>query len=651
MKKGIITTALVSALFLGHTEMQAQAGLKKATKEYNQWAYTDAITIYEKVVKRGHATEEVLSKLANAYYFNARYAEAQPHYEQLINEFGSNLAPEYYYRYAQTLQNVGRDAEAKSYYKQFVDKVGSETQIGQIRKNEAALEAQIQANSGRYDQLSNLAINTPMADYGSYVHNNQLYFTSARDTGSLSKKEHTWTGEAFTSLYTANVSNNQASGVKRIKGRVKSMYNEASAVVTKDGQTMYFTRNNYNNKTRKFDSDGNTKLKIYRAENVDGKWSNVTELPFNSNEFNTSHPALSKDETMLYFSSDRAGGYGSTDLWSVTVNEKSYGSPKNLGPQINTEARETFPFVTANNELYFSSDGRVGLGGLDVYGAGILSNGMFSEVQNLGAPVNSNYDDFAYYIDTQSKNGFFSSNREGGKGNDDIYSFYENRALVLQCDQNLKVKVIDAQTRQEIKDATVSLYNVYYENPLSSNGYQNDGYRFNADFDCGSTYRIRAEKQDYFTQEANVTLPTESGETEAVVVLERSKIPLKKGDDLFKVLQLNPIYFDLDKHNIRPDAAAELAKVLAVMEEYPDMVVDIRSHTDSRASHKYNDNLSDRRAKSTREWLISKGISASRLTAKGYGERELVNKCADGVKCSEEQHQQNRRSEFIIVDM
>ena len=301
--------------------------------------------------------------------------------------------------------------------------------------------------------------------------------------------------------------------------------------------------------------------------------------------------------------------------------------------------------------MYFSSDGRVGLGGLDVYGAGILPNGSFSEVQNLGAPVNTNYDDFAYYIDSQTKNGFFSSNREGGKGDDDIYSFYETRALALQCTQDLRVKVIDARTGAEIKDAGVSLYNVYYENPLTSKAYNGTAYTFAHDFNCGESYRIRAEKADYLTQEVNVSLPNESGVTEHTIALEPIKIPLKEGDDLFKVLELNPIYFDLDKHNIRTDAALELAKVLAVLEEYPSMKIDIRSHTDSRASHKYNDQLSDRRAKSTREWLISKGISASRLSAKGYGERELINNCSDGAKCSEEAHQANRRSEFIIVNM
>lgn len=653
MKKAVHIAALFTAFLLGNTAMNAQAGLKKADKEHDQWAYIDAISIYEKVAKRGYVSKDLLEKLGDAYYFNARYAEAEKHYEHLFTEYASEApASEYYYRYAQTLQHTGKEAEAKSYYDQFVSKVGSNTQIAQIRKNEAELKKQIENNSGRYDNLTNLPINTQFADYGSYVHNNQLYFTSARDTGSLHKREHTWTGAAFTSLYTAEASNGNTSNVKRIKGAVKSPLNESTAVITKDGNTMYFTRNNYINKTRKYDSNKNTNLKIYRAENVNGKWDNITELSFNMDSYSTAHPTLSEDEATMYFASDRPGGFGESDLWQVAIHPSgSFGGPVNMGAGINTEARETFPYVTENNELYFSSDGRVGLGGLDVYATKLDRNSNPGEIHNVGAPINSNADDFAYYIDPSTKQGFFSSNREAGLGNDDIYSFTETRALQLECIQKLLLTVVDSKTRNIIPDATVTLYDRLYNELETSNRYQNNTYVFNNEFKCGEGYRLKVEKNEYNTKEDFVLMNKESGVTEHTIVLERKKTEVKKGDDLFKVLKLNPIYFDLDKYNIRGDAAAELAKVLAVLEEYPTMKIDIRSHTDSRASHKYNDKLSDNRAKSTREWLISQGIEASRLKAKGYGERQLINECADGVKCSEEAHQANRRSEFIILEM
>lgn len=653
MKKGIYTAALFTAFLLGNTAMNAQAGLKKAGKEHDQWAYIDAISIYEKVAKRGYVSKDLLEKLGDAYYFNARYAEAEKHYERLFSEYSSEApASEYYYRYAQTLQHTGKEAESKSYYDQFVSKAGSNTQIAQIRKNEAELKKQILANSGRYDEVNNLAINTQFADYGSYVYNGQLYFTSARDTGSFSKREHTWTGDAFTSLYSVAATATKDDKVTRLKGKVKSPLNESTAVITKDGSTMYFTRNNYINNTRKYDANKNTNLKIYRAENVNGRWENITELSFNMDGYNTAHPTLSKDETTMYFSSDRPGGFGASDLWQVAIHPSgAFGGPVNMGSAINTEARETFPFVTPTGELYFSSDGRIGLGGLDVYAAKLDRNSVPGEINNVGTPVNSNADDFAYYIDADSRQGFFSSNRDGGKGNDDIYSFTEIRPLQLECTQKLLLKVIDSKTRSIIPDAMVTLYDRLYNELETSNRYQNDGYVFNNGFKCGEGYRLKIEKTDYTTKEDFVLINKESGVTEHTVVLEHRKTEVKKGDDLFKVLNLNPIYFDLDKYNIRQDAAVELAKILAVLEEYPTMKIDIRSHTDSRASHKYNDRLSEGRARSTREWLMEHGIEASRLTAKGYGERQLINECADGVKCSEEAHQANRRSEFIIMEM
>jgi len=652
MKKGLSLLAL-SLLFLGNGAAYAQAGLKRSEKEYNRWAYADAMEISEKIVKRGYVNQELLENLGNTYYFNGRYAEAAPYYERLFTEFSQgDIASEYYYRYAQTLQHTGREAEAKSYYSSFVAKAGSSTRIAEVRKNEAELQKQITANSGRYRQVENLELNTAFSDYGSYVHDGMLYFTSARDTGSFSKRVHTWTGAAFTSLYGYNLDAEKGKEqVRRIKGSVKGRFNESSAVVTSDGQTMYFTANNVSGKVRKYDAGKNTRLKLYRAELKNGKWEHVTELPFNGDDFSTAHPALSKDGHTLYFSSDRPGGYGASDLWKVSINGGGYGTPQNLGPGINTEGRETFPYINSNDELYFSSDGRVGLGGLDVYGVKIKEDGGFFEVQNVGSPVNSNADDFAYYIDYKTKEGFFSSNRTGGKGNDDIYSFVETRALKLGCAQELLITVVDAKTRNIIPDASLTLYDNLYKELGTSDKYANNGYRFNTEYTCGETYRVKVSKDGYITKEETVMLDAESGVSERTIVLEHKKVEVKKNDDLFKVLKLKPIYFDYDKDNIRPDAAIELAKVVEVLKDYPRMKIDVRSHTDSRGSDSYNMKLSERRARSTGQWIIAQGIDASRVTYKGYGETQLVNGCKNGVKCTDEQHEENRRSEFIVLEL
>lgn len=662
MRKTIKTIAFLSLFGITSLASYGQSGLKKSDAKYESWEYADARKLYKKVKKSGYKSKALLEKLGNTYYFNGMYSEAHLYYELLFAEYSTDgVDADYYYRYAHTLQSVGKTSEAKTYYNRYVEKVGGETQIAKIRKNESALESQIQSNSGRYRGLVNLPINTRWSDYGSYLHDNQLYFTSSRDTGSLVKKVHTWTGDSFSNLYRADISSSNEKDVKRLSG-LRTTMNESSAVLTKDGQKMYFTRNNYKEGKRGYDEKGNTLLKIYRATYKDGNWTNIEELPFNSDSFNTAHPALSSDEKTLYFSSDRPGGYGSSDLWKVSINGDSFGVPQNLGPGLNTEARETFPFVSSKDELYFSSDGRVGLGGLDVYATKLRKDGSFGEVHNVGEPINSSSDDFAYYIDSKTKRGYVSSNREGGKGNDDIYSFVEERELTLECLQKLRVKVVDSKTGEQITDATVTLFDLNTSTTTASKGYSEGSYQLLSSYACGGSYRIKVDKTDYVGSEISVVLPNESGVTEKTISLTRKvvevkpeppkvKVVLKKGDDLFKKLELNPIFFDTNKHDIRPDAALELTKILNAMKEYPKMKVDVRSHTDSRASTKYNDDLSERRAKSTAEWLISNGIERSRLKWKGYGERQLLNKCKDGVQCTEEEHQANRRSEFIILDM
>lgn len=342
------------------------------------------------------------------------------------------------------------------------------------------------------------------------------------------------------------------------------------------------------------------------------------------------------------------GTLGQSDLYKVAINsDGSFAKPENLGKTINTEGRETFPFISGDNELYFASDGQPGLGGLDVYVSKINNDGTFSEAQNIGAPINGKQDDFAFVIDSKNRNGFFSSNREGGIGNDDIYRFTEIKKIL--CQQILKGTTADLETGKTIENAKVTLldanFNIKDQVVSDANGI----YKFAVD--CAKNYYVKAEKQDYETKEAAVTIKEQTGETNLDIMLEKRNKPINVGTDLAKTLDIPIIYFDLDKSVIRKDAAFELEKILVVMQQYPKMKIDVRSHTDSRQTVKYNMALSDKRAKSTVQWLIKNGIASDRLTGKGFGESQLVNKCSDGVPCTEKEHQQNRRSEFIITSM
>jgi outer membrane protein OmpA-like peptidoglycan-associated protein len=372
-------------------------------------------------------------------------------------------------------------------------------------------------------------------------------------------------------------------------------------------------------------------------------------MPFNSNNYSVAHPALSADESTLYFASDMPGTLGQSDLYKIAINlDGSFGAPTNLGNKINTEGRETFPMVTSDGELYFASDGHPGLGGLDIFVSKMDKDGHFGEVVNVGEPVNSSYDDFAFLINDKTRYGYFTSNRLGGKGGDDIYKLKETQKLITKCEQNLSGLVTDKETGLPLADAKVTLLDADFKTLKEVMSDKDGKFDFGLK-GCKTVFYIKVEKQEFAPTQTKAITIKEDESSYVEIPLEKPAQIIKKGDDLMKKFNITLIHFDLGKYNIRPDAEIELAKILDVLEQYPQMEIDIRSHTDSRQSAEKNRILSQNRASSTMEWLIKKGITQNRLTAKGYGESQLLNKCADGVKCSEEEHQANRRSEFIVT--
>jgi len=645
MKNYTILFVTIIGAFSFSTYAQ-QAKVNSGDKKYDSYAYVDAIKTYEKVANKGYKSEDMFKKLGNAYYFNSDFQNAAKWYGELF-AMNTDVEPEYYFRYAQSLKSSGDIAKANKLLEEFNAKSKNDSR-GKLYKEDVNYLDQIKANSGRY-QIENAGINSKYSDYGSFVYNNKIYFASARDTGNFTQRKHKWTGEYFTNIYDADLdpATGTTSKVNKFKSAINTKFHEASPVFTKDGKTVYFTRNNYINGKKGKDENKITLIKLYKAElGPDNKWTNIKELPFNSDNYSTAHPALSPDEKTLYFASDMPGSIGQSDLYKVSINPNGgYGTPENLGNTINTEGKETFPYLTSENEIYFASDGHPGLGGLDVFVANIDNNGKISNIQNVGADVNSPKDDFAYIIDPETRRGFFSSNKDGGQGSDDIYGFLETRRL--RCIQELYGTITDAETGVALPGAKVTLYDDQMN--LKNSGVADASGKYSFSVECGKTYYVRAEKPEYATKELSVTIDKTSGKTNLPIALEKSTCKVTVGDDLGKCFGIKMIYFDLDKSNIRSEAALDLEKILVVLNDYPTMKLDIRSHTDSRASHQYNEALSDRRAKSTIQWLIKNGIAPNRLTGKGYGETQLVNKCSDGVPCTEAEHQANRRSEFIIT--
>lgn len=614
--------------------------IAKANKEFDKFAYIDAREIYLKVVEDGYESAEIFKKLGDTYYFNSDYTNAAKWYDKLVNQFPDQTEAEYYYRAAQSLKSLGKYTESDALMNDYISKGGKGLVIKTYEDDPNYLKSTV--FKSRDFTLDKVGINSSTSDFGAsfYGKDNIVYASASRTEGT---KVYEWTNQPFLDLFIAERdSTGQLSNSMPLGGDINTPYHESSTAFSKDGMTVYFTRNNFLDGKKGKDKNKTIRLKLYKATKTgEYNWTNIVELPFNSKEYSVAHPALSPDGKRLYFSSDMPGTNGMSDLWYVDIlgNDK-YGVPVNLGPEINTEARESFPFISENNNLYFSSDGRSGLGGYDIFVTPLDMDGKPGKITNLGSPANSAQDDFGFIINENDRIGYVTSNRGGDRGSidDDIYLVKEICSITIQG------KVFDKETKDPLPGAQVSLLD---ENNqlVSQTSAKNDGtYSFVGD--CGTQYTVRGVKEGYNPYEKIIETPMLSGIVDVPLPLER--IGPCPPNDLGCKLNLQPIYFDFDKSNIRPDAEIELAKILAAMREYPELIIHIESHTDSRGNDNYNMALSERRAQSTLKWLVGKGIDANRLTAKGYGESQLVNQCSNGVPCTSEEHQLNRRSMFII---
>ncbi len=646
MKKTLTFT--IGALFIVCSFTFAQDKKeKKAADNFNDYSYVDAIGSYENLVTKGYSDKEIFENLGNANYLNANYDEASIWYEKLLQTDGE-IDTEYMYRYAQSLKSMGNYAKSAEWMKKFEAATENDLRASKYLNNSDYLE-KIREQSGRYD-IKNLGINSAASDFAPSFNDDQIVFSTARDSGIVARIIHKWNNRSFLNLYTAQVSEEgELINATKLSGILNKKTHESSTAFTKDGYTVYFTRNNSENGGFSRDEEGVSRLKIYRATMKNGIWSDIYELPFNADSYSVAHPALNADDSKLYFASDMEGTLGASDLFVVDINsDGSFGTPRNLGNKINTEARETFPYVTESDVLYFASDGHPGLGGLDVF-ATKMGNEDDIYVVNVGGPVNSEEDDFSFIFNESTKTGYFASNREGGLGNDDIYSFTEKQPIDLICNTTVDGIIKDQETGYPLSGAKVTILNDQKE--IIAETISADDGSFTLDGDCkDGSYTVTVVKEDYNDGNEIFTIVNASDSSGIEVELEKTIRRAPVGSDLVKFLNLEPVYFDLDKSAIRPDAEVTLNKVIEYMGVFKDIKVEVQSHTDAKAGKRYNDRLSKRRAKETVKYLVDRGIEANRITGKGFGETQLTNDCTTRESCSDEKHQENRRSEFIVME-
>ncbi len=626
MKKSLLLSFLFPVLVFSQ-----QKEIKKAEEKFNDGHYVESIKIFENLIDKGVETADILEKLGDANYLNANYAEANKWYSKRYASTPETDS-EHHYRYAQTLKSVGLLQESKSQMVIFENKRPNEIRT-KFHKNESKEKSMI-----TFSNIKMLPINSKFSDYGTAIKGDTIIFASARDF-VLDNKTYARTNQSYTSLYQSiKTPNGIFSSPKLFSKASFSIYHEATPVFTKDGKTMYYSQNQLANKSKRKLVNG--LFKLYQSVLVDGKWKNKGIVSLNQNDsVRMANPALSPDGKYLYFASDLKGSFGNSDLFKVAINtDGSFGTIEHLSDKINTEGSETFPFITEDNTLIFASDGHSGLGGLDLFSIDLSDKNAVAI--NLGPAINSAFDDFALTMNVEMNQGYYTSNRPGGTGDDDLYSF--DSAVIPVT---ITGTIIDVVTKEIIPNATIILLDKD-NNEIAKIQSDSKGDFVLNNIKRDADYKIKVQQNNYVPVEKSIVIAKKDvNETIAI----QKEVPIIQAEtDLSNLLALNIIYFDTDKSVIRKDAKTELDKVVAIMNQYPQINVEIGSHTDSRESKAYNVSLSQRRANATLKYLVSKGIDKTRLTAKGYGESQLVNQCKNGVRCSNAEHQKNRRSTFIV---
>ena len=499
-------------------------------------------------------------------------------------------------------------------------------------------------STGKY-QIKFLEVNKKNSDYGvAILDENKLIFTSADHKVTTAKKNY----NPRKDLYKGDINfDGEIKNVKRVTKDINKRVNQTGVTYSKDGRTVYFSRNKYKKKLKKQNLPKNKRLLLYKADvAADGSWKNIKKLPFNKKKSSTGYPVLNADDSQLYFVSDRLPSKGKSDIFVVDIlKEGTYSKPRNLGSFVNTDGNETTPYITNDNILYFSSDGHKGLGKLDVFAVEVYDNAT-SDVYKLSSPINSINDDFAYIVNKDNNQGFFTSNRLQGDGFNDLYSFtLEEDVRPGECFITVDGKVRDKQSYKALSGATVDLYSIDGSLIESVATYSDGTYQFTVS--CAKEYELVASNPDYLDDKKRIEILEENYHSALHTNLNLSKIEKKQP----VVDRMSPIYYDYDDAQITEKAAKEMDKIAEIMTQNENLIIQASSYTDSRGTDAYNVALSKRRAKAAVEYLKSKGIDQSRIKSKGYGEDKLINQCVNGVECREESHQMNRRTEFNFLNV
>lgn len=596
----------------------------KADKLFDTYQYVGAIDEYLKLAESKNANAYVYTKLAESYFNIFNPEEASKWYEKAVSG-KSKLDAEVYYQYAQTLKSLGKYKEANIQMEAFSKQSPNDSRAKEYKLNPNYIPS-LTSLTKMFDVAETSIQYKNQSSFGAVLtDDNQLYFASTISNRKIDKG----TDQPYLDVFRAKRNSTGGFSEPEPVNELNTPYHDGPVSISSDGKTMFFARDGLSEGNYAKSKNSNTRVGeqgLYKATKIGDKWTNIEALPFNSIKYSVTHPSLSKDGKTLYFASDMPGGIGESDLWSVSISGNNYGKPENLGPKVNTPGKENFPFITEDNILYFSSLGKQGFGGLDIYKINLNSD---EEAQNIGNPVNTEKDDFAFSFNTKANVGYFSSNRNG------FDAVFQATPL---CKSEAIIVVTNKKTGEIIKNAKVTILD-HLGNSIETKQSDNEG-KVNYAVECTSNYSLQVVADSFETGSYTIQKSTDKIKNidaqlipEEVIITEKEVI-------------LKSIYFDFNKSNITAQGAKELDKLVNVMKNNPAMIIFVKSHTDSKGKEAYNLTLSEQRAQATVQYVISKGIAVDRISGKGFGFNEPKIDCKN---CTEEEDAQNRRSEFLIV--
>ena len=643
MKKIYIPIILIFGFSINANAQEKSRQEKQGDKYSFNYSYEKAIDSY---TSSKNLSLEGQRKLAESYSLTGQNDKAEAVYLTLVQS-PTGVLPLDYYHYAMILKSTGKYTESNKWMDKFVElnpyDLRSKSYVSTKSKFDSLLK-----DEGKY-KIEHLNLNTNAGDFGTSYYKNKIVFASTRAKAKAFKKKFNWNGKPFLDMYVSDVDGNQLKDPENFSKKLNGKMHDGPASFSNNGTYMAFTRNHYHDKS----DDKVIELQIWFSSFTDNKWSQPVPFSINNSEYSVGQPFLTSDGKTMYFVSNMPGGLGGADIYKVKKGDNgAWEKPENLGNKINTEGDEVFPFLSESNEiLYFSSNGHCGLGDLDIFSCQ-LTGLKIGQVNNAGFPLNTQYDDFAMIIDSTSQKGYFSSNRSGGSGDDDIYSV--SILKVIEIKKRI-VGVAKDVSGSSIPNTFITLYDSKNEVIDTVTTKDNGAYKFFIESD--KTFNLNGKKVGYTDGKSQANSNGKDSIIVSDVILTKNEeVVVEKievGKDLGKVVKFNPIYFDYHEYKIRPDAEIELNKIVKIMNEYPNMVVNLNSHTDCRASKNYNQKLSDKRAQASTNYIKKRITKPERISGKGYGETKLINACnCDGKVvsgCSEDEHQQNRRTEFIIA--